>query len=77
MGKDWPSIDCIHPQWLLEWNSRRKNGKSMSSLVEDSVLENGKNGLVPDGLVVCWQYGKSGEGITAGRRWRALWEKKG
>ena len=77
MGKDWPSIDCIHPQWFLEWKSRRKNGKSMSSLVEDSVLENGKNGLVPDGLVVCWQYGKSREGITAGRRWRALWEKKG
>ena len=50
---------------------------SMSSLVEDCVLENGQNGLVPDGLVVCWQYGKSREGITAGRRWRALWEKKG
>ena len=41
VGKDWLSIDCIQPQWLLENGSQVW---SMSTLVEDCVLKNGQNG---------------------------------
>ena len=45
VGKDWPSIDCIQPQRLLEWKSRRQDGKRLSCLVQEGECSggNGKN----------------------------------
>ena len=66
VGKDWPSIDCIQPQWLLEWKSRRQDGKSMSSLVQD-----GKNDTTQ---IVSWCFGWFGSRWTGGLL--VIWEKR-